>query len=137
MIEVKMAESASRHATDIRAIRPDAMADAVADLLATGYRYLTLVGTDERANGGGFGLWVTLFEPGGRDLHLRATLDSFDPRYPAITRRVPAAHWDEREMADLLGFVPVGHPDPRRLVLREDWPAGVHPLRKDFRADQA
>jgi Ni,Fe-hydrogenase III large subunit len=35
-------------------------------------------------------------------------------------------------MADLLGFVPEGHPDPRRLVLREDWPAGLHPLRKDF-----
>jgi len=123
--------------SEIRAVTPEALANTVADLLASGYRYLTLVGTDERSHGRGFGLWVTLFEPGGRDLHLRATLDPLAPRYPAITRRVPAAHWDEREMADLLGFVPIGHPDPRRLVLRDEWTDGVHPLRKDFTADQA
>jgi len=26
-----------------------------------------------------------------------------------------------------------GHPDPRRLLLADDWPQGVHPLRKDGR----
>ena len=46
---------------------------------------------------------------------------------------MPAAHWDEREAHDLLGIVPVGHPDPRRLVLHERWPRGYHPLRKDVR----
>jgi Ni,Fe-hydrogenase III large subunit len=45
---------------------------------------------------------------------------------------VPAAHWYEREVQDLLGLVPLGHPDPRRLVLHDDWPDGIHPLRKDF-----
>jgi Ni,Fe-hydrogenase III large subunit len=47
---------------------------------------------------------------------------------------VPAAHWDEREAKDLLGITPIGHPDPRRLVLHERWPAGFHPLRKDVPA---
>src|SRR5205814_1834336 len=42
-----------------------------------------------------------------------------------------AAHWYEREVHDLLGLVPEGHPDPRRLVLHENWPAGRYPLRKD------
>jgi Ni,Fe-hydrogenase III component G len=37
----------------------------------------------------------------------------------------------EREMKDLLGIVPVGHPDLRRQALPEDWPEGVYPLRKD------
>ena len=32
----------------------------------------------------------------------------------------------------MLGLDPVGHPDPRRLVLHPDWPRGQHPLRKDF-----
>ena len=50
---------------------------------------------------------------------------------------MPAAQWDEREAKDLLGIVPVGHPDPRRLVLHERWPAGYHPLRKDVPADVA
>ena len=34
-------------------------------------------------------------------------------------RACPAAHWYEREVQDLLGLVPEGHPDPRRLVLHE------------------
>jgi Ni,Fe-hydrogenase III component G len=37
----------------------------------------------------------------------------------------------ERELHDLFGIVPTGHPDLRRQALPEDWPAGVHPLRKD------
>src|SRR5712691_4529880 len=35
-------------------------------------------------------------------------------------------------MRDLLGLEPQGHTDPRPLVRRPDWPAGVYPLRKDF-----
>jgi Ni,Fe-hydrogenase III large subunit len=31
----------------------------------------------------------------------------------------------------MLGLTPIGHPDPRRLVLHDDWPDGFHPLRKD------
>ena len=32
----------------------------------------------------------------------------------------------------MVGLEPQGHPDPRPLVRRPDWPAGVYPLRKDF-----
>ena len=54
--------------------------------------------------------------------------------YPSVTPLVAAAHWDEREARDLLGIVPIGHPDPRRLILHERWPRGYHPLRKDVEA---
>jgi len=37
----------------------------------------------------------------------------------------------EREVHDVMGITPVGHPDLRRQVLPDDWPVGVHPLRKD------
>ncbi len=53
--------------------------------------------------------------------------------FPSTTPRVPAASWYEREVRDLLGLEPENHPDPRRLVLPDDWPEGVYPLRKDFR----
>jgi Ni,Fe-hydrogenase III large subunit len=33
---------------------------------------------------------------------------------------------------DMLGLVPHGHPDQRRLVFHESFPAGSHPLRKDW-----
>ena len=54
-----------------------------------------------------------------------------DPSFPSATPLLPAAHWYEREVRDLLGLTPIGHPDPRRLVLHDDWPRGYHPLRKD------
>ena len=43
----------------------------------------------------------------------------------------PAVNWQEREVQDLFGLKLIGHPNPRRCALHDDWPE-VHPLRKDF-----
>ena len=91
-----------------------------------------LVGLDERSVGGdGLAVEAVVAGTDGGLSRLRAGLSLDDPSYPSVSLLVPAAHWDEREAKDLLGIVPVGHPDPRRLVLHERWPRGYHPLRKD------
>ncbi len=66
---------------------------------------------------------------------VKEVVDPADPRVPSLTNIIPGADWHEREMRDLMGIVPEGHPDPRRLVLSDDWPEGLHPLRKDFPHD--
>ncbi|MCI0511803.1 NADH-quinone oxidoreductase subunit C [candidate division KSB1 bacterium] len=68
-------------------------------------------------------------------LVLRTYADGNAPRLPSITPEVPAATWAEREVQDMLGITIENHPDGRRLVLPDDWPDGLYPLRRDFAAD--
>jgi Ni,Fe-hydrogenase III large subunit len=58
-----------------------------------------------------------------------------DPHVDSITSLVPGANWAERECRDGVGVTPDGHPDPRRLLLADDWPEGLFPLRRDFPYD--
>ncbi len=53
------------------------------------------------------------------------------PSVPSLAGLVPGAMVYERELKDLFGIIPVGHPDLRRQAVPEDWPEGVYPLRKD------
>jgi len=42
------------------------------------------------------------------------------------------ADWIEREMHELLGIHFRGHPNLARLLLPDEWPEGVYPLRRDY-----
>ena len=49
---------------------------------------------------------------------------------PSVTNLWPGAEWRERECFDMFGIRFDGHPDLRRILLWETYPA--HPLRKDY-----
>jgi len=49
---------------------------------------------------------------------------------PTVTNIWPGAEWMEREAFDMMGFRFDGHPDLRRILTWESYPA--HPLRKDY-----
>lgn len=53
------------------------------------------------------------------------------PEFVSLTTAVPAVNWQEREIQDWFGLKAIGHPNPRRMALHDDWPQ-VHPMRKDF-----
>ena len=95
-------------------------------------RFVISVGTDFRDAGQGFRV-DHIFSQDARKtwILLRAYAPAEDPAVASITPEVPAAGWAEREFQDMLGIRADGHPDPRRLVLADDWPEGLHPLRRD------
>jgi len=53
-----------------------------------------------------------------------------NPEIPSIANVIKGAEFIEREMHDLLGIDFAGHPNLARLILPDDWPAGVYPLRR-------
>jgi len=65
-----------------------------------------------------------------RRLRLKVRLNGADPHIATVTDIWPAANWLEREVWDMLGIAFDGHPDPRRLLMPEDWQG--YPLRKDY-----
>jgi Ni,Fe-hydrogenase III large subunit/Ni,Fe-hydrogenase III component G len=66
-----------------------------------------------------------------RYLLVRAPIPAANPVFPSLAAEIPAVNWQEREIQDWFGLTAVGHPNPRRVALHDNWP-DVHPLRKDF-----
>ena len=66
---------------------------------------------------------------------IRTACPKDDPMVDSIVSIFPGAVLYERELNDILGVIPKGHPDLRRLVLPDDW-VGGYPLRKDWKPPQ-
>lgn len=56
-------------------------------------------------------------------------LDLVDGSFPSLAASLPETAWDEREIHDLFGYIPLGHPDPRPLIRTPRWPKDFLPLR--------
>lgn len=65
-------------------------------------------------------------------INLRVKLDKENPKIRSLAPDIEAFNWIEREMGELLGIEFIGHPDPRPLLLPDNWPEGVYPLRRDY-----
>ncbi len=63
------------------------------------------------------------------ELVLRTPLE--EPAIPSLAAVDYSTGRFEREIRDLYGVTPVGHPLEARLVLHGHWPQGWHPMRRD------
>ena len=89
--------------------------------------------TDERVTDGSFKVYAVFSEQGQDVFHIpHMRLQGDNPRYPSLTPHIPAAHWYEREIKDMFGLIPEGHPDLRRLIFHDAFPSDSYPLRKDW-----
>ncbi|HEB30889.1 MAG TPA: NADH-quinone oxidoreductase subunit C [Spirochaetes bacterium] len=66
-------------------------------------------------------------------ISLRVKLDRNKPTTASLAPVFNGANWIERELHDILGINFEGHPDLKKLLLPDEWPDGVYPLRKDYK----
>ncbi|MHB1486881.1 MAG: hydrogenase large subunit [Acidimicrobiales bacterium] len=107
----------------------DELVDAATTLFGAGFR-LALVAAHD---GGGPLRVVYLFATGPPDrrVELHVHVEPRQPWVPSLAHLSFPAGRFEREMRDLFGIEPVGHPQPRRLVLHQHWPSDWYPMRAD------
>ncbi len=107
----------------------DDCADLAETLLTQGFRLALAAAHDD----GDRMRIVYLFLAGWPDrrIELESCVPADDPALRSLAYLSFPAGRFEREMADLYGIRPIGHPKPRRLVRHAHWPEDWHPMRAD------
>lgn len=96
-------------------------------------RLVTMHAADTRDTKGAYTLYAVFSLPEDSFARLEAEVPCGKLSYNSLTPAIYCANWYEREIMDMFGIVPLGHPDLRPLNLWDDWPQGYYPLRKDFK----
>ena len=107
---------------------------AVADVLQSrfGADLALMAGDDRRDDAGCFQVHY-VFDHKRDDWYAHVTTDVTPGNLELVSlaeHSYPASRF-EREIRDLFGITPVGHPDPRPLVRHGFWPEDYFPLRRD------
>lgn len=128
----KPAEPAKPAENEVKPIvvEPAALRQEMERLKAEGMDFLEcLTGVDWMEEGLGCIYTLTSTET-GKMVHVQtATLDRENPLLPSVSDLWAVANIYEREVFDFYGIRFTGHPDMRRVFLREDWVG--YPFRKD------
>jgi len=96
-----------------------------------GARFNTASGVDTRQH---FEiLYHFTFEELDMVVSLRVILPRDRLEIASLTSVFEGANWIEREINEMLGIRFIGHPELRHLLLPDDWPDGVYPLRRDYK----
>ncbi|HVV77098.1 MAG TPA: NADH-quinone oxidoreductase subunit C [Mycobacteriales bacterium] len=112
-----------------RATSAAVLSNHVAELLGDGYRLALVAAHDDGAQLRIVYLLVRAEDDSRIELVVRVPAD--DPTIPSLAALSYPAGRFEREMHDLFGVIPSGHPLPRRLVRHGHWPTGWYPLRRN------
>src|SRR5258708_38575478 len=110
-----------------RTVSDHELADAAEELLTAGLRLSLVAAHDD-----GDSLRVVYLFLAGRPqqrVELKLSVPAASASIPSLAYLSFPAGRFEREMADLFGIIPVGHPRPRRLVRHAHWPRDWHPMR--------
>ena len=111
-------------------IDPIDLHKSMSDLRKEGYDFLrSLTGMDWGEEGLGVVYHIEKTATGENKVIKTITINRETPELPTVSDIWKGAEFNEREVYDFFGIRFIGHPDMRRLYLREDWIG--HPFRKD------
>jgi len=73
------------------------------------------------------------FSYAGMKITFKSSVPKTAAEIDSLTDIIPGGVMYERELCDLLGVRFKGHPSLERLILPDDWPNDVYPLRKEYK----
>jgi Ni,Fe-hydrogenase III large subunit/Ni,Fe-hydrogenase III component G len=114
-------------------VHADELADAMRLLIGESGAVVLLVAGEDRPQANSMFVHYLLALRGSpwELRHISVALPRESPAIPSLAALSFPVSRFEREMRDLLGITPTGHPDPRPLVRHGFWPETFHPLRHD------
>lgn len=116
-------------------IPPASVYEAVQTLFLAGGWYLSAItGLDSpptESSEGGIELLYHICQ-GPAIVSLRVLLPYSKPEVASICKIIPSASLYERELIEMLGVVIPDSPLQTKLLLPDDWPDSIYPLRKSF-----
>ena len=132
--DLNLTDIEARGSRELRVGVPRESLTAFADHLRSEFcaRPELIVAEDTRLEQGAFTLrYIFEMEDGSGFIVASVSVPVEDRTFPSLATRWYLASRFEREIHDLFGLVPTGHPDLRRLPLHQFWPDNYHPLLKD------
>jgi NADH-quinone oxidoreductase subunit C len=92
---------------------------------------IDITATDPKADDPNLWINVELLSVAHRHrLSIKSFIPKEKPSLPSATAVYRAAQWHERECGEMSGITFEGHPDPRNILLPDDWVG--YPMRKDY-----
>ncbi len=91
-----------------------------------------ITATDEREKQGCFRIWYAFGAPKENIFILPYIQLKNTEEFPSLSVTMHEVWNYEKKIRTFFGLNPTGHPDSRPVILHENWPADVFPLRKDF-----
>ena len=91
-----------------------------------------ITATDERAKDGCFKVWYVFGVPRENIFIVPFLVLKDTQDFPSMVSISSEALNYEKKIRTFFGLNPVGHPDIKPILLHENWPSDVFPLRKDF-----
>jgi len=108
---------------------PTDLATVVSRHLGEGFRVALVAGHDDGEDLRIVYVLVRAGDDARREITVRVSAST--PVLPSLAGLDYSLGRFERELHDLYGVVPEGHPLPARLVRHGHWPSGWHPMRRD------